>query len=261
MLAALATLYFNPAVAATTAGVIELVEGHVIIARADNISLAPIVGDSVEEGDTVITGPDGELHITMADSGFIAVRPNTRMKIEHYRAQGDNDDKSEISLIEGTFRSITGWIGKYSPKNYRVTTPTATLGVRGTDHEPLYIPEGAPGAEGDPGTYDKVNQGEAFIQNPRGKIFIKADHAGFVSYSGRFAPKLLPRIPNFFRATRNEQEIERRREILRPQIEKRRLERRQHVRQQHTAEHRFTEGGKKQNQTKQHRKELEKEKR
>jgi len=255
-------LYFTPAVAATTAGAIELVEGHVIITRADNISLAPIVGDSVQEGDTVITGPDGELHITMADSGFIAVRPNTRMKIEHYRAQGDSDDKSEISLIEGTFRSITGWIGKYSPKNYRVTTPTATLGIRGTDHEPLYIPEGASGAEGEPGTYDKVNQGETFIQNPRGKIFIKADHAGFVSYSGRLAPKLLPRIPNFFRATRNEQEIERRREILKPQIDKRRLERRQHVRQQRTAERRrFTEGGKKQERNKQHRKETEKDKR
>jgi len=261
-LAALTLFYFNPAIAATSAGVIELVEGHVVITRADNITLAPMVGDSVEEGDTIITGADGELHITMADSGFLAVRPNTRLKIEHYRADGDNDDKSEISLIEGTFRSITGWIGKYSPRNYRVITPTATLGIRGTDHEPLYIPEGASGAEGEPGMYDKVNQGETFIQNPRGKVFIKADHAGFVPYSGRAAPKLLPRIPNFFRATRNEQEIDRRREILKPQIDKRRLERRQHVRQQRTAERRrFTDGGKKQNQTKQRRKEFEKDKR
>ena len=154
---ALNLFYFNPAIAATTAGVIELVEGQVIITRANNITLAPIVGNSVEEGDTIITGADGELHVTMADSGFIAVRPNTRLKIEQYRAEGDKDDKSVISLLEGTFRSITGWIGKYSPRNYRITTPTATIGIRGTDHEPLYIPESASGAEGEPGLYDKVN--------------------------------------------------------------------------------------------------------
>ena len=81
-------------------------------------------------------------------------------------------------------------------------------------------------------------------------------------YHGRLAPKLLPRIPKFFRATRNEQEIEHRREILKPQIDKRRLERRQHVQQKRTAEHRrFTGDSKKQNQTKQRRKEFEKDNR
>ncbi len=235
-LVALNLFYLNPALAATTAGVVQLVEGDVTITRADNTVLEPIVGDSVEEGDTIVTGANGELQVIMADNGYIALRANTRIKIEQYRAEGDKDDRSVISLVEGALRSITGWIGKYSRGNYRITTPTGTIGIRGTDHESLYIPESARGAEGEPGLYDKVNQGETFIQNPQGKTFIKANQAGFVPYSGRLAPKLLPSIPKFFRATRNEQEIEHERGILKPQIEKRRLEQRQSVQKKRAAE-------------------------
>jgi hypothetical protein len=42
--------------------------------------------------------------------------------------------KQITSLIEGGFRTITGLIAKREPNNYRVNTPTATIGVRGTDY-------------------------------------------------------------------------------------------------------------------------------
>ncbi|HVS26171.1 MAG TPA: FecR domain-containing protein [Burkholderiales bacterium] len=230
----LALFYFNPVHAATTAGVIELVEGDVKITRGGNPTLEPILGDSLEEGDTIVTGADGELQVSMEDGGFIAVRPNTRMKIEAYRAEGDADDKSILSLFQGTFRSITGWIGKYSRNNYQIKAPNATIGIRGTDHEPLYIPENAVGPEGEPGLYDKVNQGESFIQNQQGKIFVKTNQSGFVPHHGRTAPRLLARIPGFFRATRNEQRILQKRETLKKQIERRRLERRKFIQQKRT---------------------------
>ncbi|MGH8349249.1 MAG: FecR domain-containing protein, partial [Pseudomonas sp.] len=230
----LCLFYFNWAHAATTAGVIELIEGEVKIIRGDNTIMEPIVGDSLEEGDTIVTGGDGELQVNMQDSGFIAVRPNTKMKIEAYRAEGDADDKSILSLFQGTFRSITGWIGKYSRNNYQIKAPTATIGIRGTDHEPLYIPENAARAEGEPGLYDKVNEGESFIQNPQGRIFVKPNQSGFVPQHGRAAPRLLAKIPGFFRATRNEQRILEKRKLLKQQIEQRRLERRKFMRQRHT---------------------------
>ncbi len=224
-------VYFNCAHAAVTAGVIELVEGNVKIIRGDNTVMQPIAGDSVEEGDTIVTGADGELQVSMEDSGFIAVRPNTKMKIEAYRAEGDAGDKSILSLVQGTFRSITGWIGKYSRSNYQIKALTATIGIRGTDHEPLYIPEDAANPEGEPGLYDKVNEGESFIQNQQGKIFVKPNQSGFVPFHGRAAPRLLASIPRFFRATRNEQRIFQKREFLKKQMEQRRLERRKFIRQ------------------------------
>lgn len=214
--------------AATVAGSVEFVEGDVKITRG-SADILPKVGETVQEGDTITTGKDGELHLRMEDQGFIAVRANTRMKIDGYRAEGDREDKSVISLFTGTFRSVTGWIGKYARKNYVVTTPTATLGIRGTDHEPLYVPEGAGGAEMEAGTYDKVNEGETFIQNPRGRVFIKPRQSGFVPHHGRAAPKLLKAIPKFFRPTRNESLIEKRREILRQHLEQRFKEKRRQL--------------------------------
>ena len=244
----LALFCFNPVHAATTAGVIELVEGDVKITRGSNVDLVPIVGDSLEEGDTIATGAEGELQVGMQDGGFIAVRPNTSMKIEAYRAEGDANDKSILSLFKGAFRSITGWIGKYSRKNYQIKTPTATIGIRGTDHEPLYIPENAIRPEGEPGLYEKVNEGESFIQNKQGKIFVKPNQAGFVPYHGRTAPRLLAHIPDFFRATHNEQHIVQRREVLKQQIEQRRLDRRKSIQQKRAEQRKKTIGEKSQHQ-------------
>ncbi|MBI2312055.1 MAG: FecR domain-containing protein [Betaproteobacteria bacterium] len=228
LVAALLLLPAFPAGAAAVAGTVELAEGEIRVLREAR-SLAPKAGDVIHVGDTVVTANDGELHLRMEDQGFLAVRPNTRMKIDAYRAEGDRSDRSVLLLFVGTLRSVTGWIGKNLPRNYSIRTPTAALGIRGTDHEPLYIPEDAPGAEGEPGTYDKVNEGETFIQNRRGKVFVKASQAAFVPFHGRAAPKLLKLVPVFFRPTRNEATIEKRRETLKQEIDKRLEERRKEI--------------------------------
>ena len=114
----------------------------------------------------------------MDDRGFITVRPNTRMSIVNFRAQGDDNDRSILSLLQGSFRSITGWIGKFRPGAYQIRTPTATIGVRGTDHEPLVIPLVA--SEGEPGTYDNVNAGGSYIQTSHGQFEVATGKAAFL---------------------------------------------------------------------------------
>jgi hypothetical protein len=39
-----------------------------------------------------------------------------------------------FSLLKGGFRSVSGLIGKLNPDEYRVATPVATIGIRGTDY-------------------------------------------------------------------------------------------------------------------------------
>jgi len=68
----------------------------------------------------------------MEDGGYIGVRPNTQMRIANYKAEGGPDDQSVISLLQGSFRSITGWIGKLGGSNYRIVTRTVT--IRGSRH-------------------------------------------------------------------------------------------------------------------------------
>ena len=212
------------------AGTVDLVEGDVRIYDGREKIHDVKLGDTVAEGDSIVTGKDGELHLNMDDGGFIAVRPNTRMSIVNFRAQGDNNDRSILSLLQGSFRSITGWIGKYRPSAYQIRTPTATIGVRGTDHEPLVIPLGA--SEGEPGTYDKVNAGGSYIQTSHGQVDVATGKAAFAPHSpkpGQEAPRLLSEVPLFFRPTRNEHLIENRHQAIQKKIEHLREERRKQV--------------------------------
>ena len=179
------------------AGTVSVADPGASIVAPDKTSRAPKVGDKLYEGDAVVT-QSGELHIDMADGGYIAIRPNTQMRVSQYQANGDSDDKSVLGLLKGSFRSITGFIGKNNPTKYAVVTPTATIGVRGTDHEPAYVPEGTPGQ--DAGTYDNVHAGGTTISNAAGKIDVTPDHAGFVDFHRNSAPRLLEHVPTFFQA-------------------------------------------------------------
>ena len=202
---------------------VEFTEGRASIIDAKGQSRAARVGEKVIEGETLVTGSDGELHARTDDHGLIALRANTRVKVEVYRAAGDDDDRSVLSLVGGTLRSLTGWIGKYRPANYLVKANTATIGIRGTDHEPLVI---APGdKQGPAGTYDKVNAGSTYIQNATGRVDIAAGHAGFAPHDGKFAPRALEKVPDAYKATRNEGRINARKEELAREVEQHRLER------------------------------------
>lgn len=208
-------------------GEVELVSGQVTLQTQDGQIHVPRLGDVVPDGAELVTGSSGELHVATADGGYLALRPNTRLRIAEFRADGDDLDTEVLSLLRGSLRSITGWIGRHNPERYRITTPTATIGVRGTDHEPSYLAEGddAVTAATPAGTYDKVNEGASFIENEIGRVDVQVSQSGFAP-RGRAKPQRLKAIPKFFRATANEHRILVRREQLRKAIEQRRTDRR-----------------------------------
>jgi len=215
------------------AGVVVLVEGDARLAQGGAKPRAAKVGDVVSEGDLLITGRDGELHMTMQDTGFIALRPNTRFKVVSYKAEGGDDDGGIFRLVAGGFRSITGWIGKFNARGYQVRTPTATIGVRGTDHEPRYIPEGS--TEGEAGTYDRVYAGQTYIETPAGEASVAPNQAGFASVRPRQRPQLLAAVPAFFRPGPHEAEIEKKHAEIQQQIDQRRQERRKAIAEKRVA--------------------------
>ena len=209
------------------AGTVALVEGDVRFYDKNQQLRRPNLGDAVYEGDNIFTGGDGEVHFNMEDGGYIGVRPGTKMRIINYKAEGGEDDQSVIGLLEGSFRSITGWIGKLHGNHYQVNTPTATIGVRGTEHEPHVIPEGS--AAGEPGTYDRVHDGETVMQTPQGTINVRPNQAGFIPLRGQARPRLLERVPAFFRPTRNEGRFQGLHVRIQQQLEQRRQQRIQQI--------------------------------
>ncbi len=221
------------AVEPVLAGKATLVEGDVRIYDAANRARTPKVADPVYKGERIATGADGEMHLDLEDGGYIGVRPNTSMRIDDFKADGGPDDRFVVNLIQGSFRSITGWIARLNRQNYTVRTSTATIGVRGTEHEPLVIPEGS--SEGEPGTYDWVHTGETEIRTQQGTVGVRANQAGFAPHRGAARPRVLERVPGFFRPTRNEGRFQGLHERLHQRLEQRLQARRQVVEQRRKA--------------------------
>jgi hypothetical protein len=87
------------------------------------------------EGDTVQTGQNGHLYLATTDQAFISVRPNSRLTIELYRAQLNDPSNVSIrfTLHEGVARFVSGQAVSTAQNRFRLNTPVAAIGVRGTD--------------------------------------------------------------------------------------------------------------------------------
>ncbi len=169
---------------AVEAGVVQLVSGEVQQTTAAGQQHAIQKGDTVNEGDTLSSSPKATAKIRMGDGGLITMRADTQLKIDSYKFNGkqDGSEQSFFSLVKGGFRSVTGLIGKLNKKNYRVVTPTAILGIRGTDHEVLYVAPGSDLAKlSAVGTYDKVNSGATTLTNDKGTVAILPKQMGYVA--------------------------------------------------------------------------------
>ncbi len=186
------------------AGNAQFVIGDVKVINKAGVTRALVKGGEVDEGDRIITAAGASAQIKMVDGGFIAVRPNTDLGFDTYRYSGKEDGKESavLSLLQGGFRTITGIIGHTNKQNYLIKTETATIGIRGTDHEPMVILPPAPGqvAIAEPGTYDKVNVGIAYIRTDLGSVDIHRNQVGFAPIT-RAAPVILPSIPPFYKPT------------------------------------------------------------
>lgn len=203
-------------------GMVDLVQGEVTVTKADGSSSTPKPGEYVYAGSTIVTGADGEIQLTTEDSGYFALRANTRMRVDDYRAEGGDDDVLAVSLIKGTFRTISGWIGKFNRDSYTITTPTATIGIRGTDHEPSYVSEEDAAALGEQaGTYDKVNDGGSYIKTAAGTTEVAPNQSGYASIRPGMRPRVLDHIPAFYRPSPNESHIVMRKQGLRMVMEQR----------------------------------------
>jgi hypothetical protein len=205
-LAAAVALAFFAGELLAAVGTVQFTAGNVRLRDAAGKTRPAQRGAEINEGDTILSQPSGSAQLKMIDGGIIAVRPNTELRIDQYRFSGreDGNENAVMRLLSGGFRTITGLIGRTRKSNYKVHTPTATIGIRGTDHEPHYIlplPAGVPPRPGmpEPGTYDKVNVGTATITSEGRELAVNRNQVGFAA--PRALPRLLPAMPGFFRAT------------------------------------------------------------
>ena len=117
-------------------GQATLVIGSALVHAADGSTRHVERGTSIHVGDRVETEAGGHVHLRFVDGGRVSVRPSSRLLIESYApSQGGGSQASGIKfrLDTGVARSITGEWGQAERERFRLNTPVAAIGVKGTD--------------------------------------------------------------------------------------------------------------------------------
>lgn len=121
-----------PLTGLAAAGLVQFTAGDVQLRRGDSLSrLAK--GAELDGGDVVLTGTEGRAQIRFSDGGLVALYPDSQFTVTRYAdGAGTGEDHFVVNLLRGGMRALTGLIGKRNPSSYKVITPTAVVGIRGS---------------------------------------------------------------------------------------------------------------------------------
>ena len=132
----------NPAQAAGVAamgtsavGQVSLLIGQVKVMRKDGAVEPLRRGMAVHVGDRVETSANGHVHLRFVDNAALSVRPDSVLEIQAYQFDASRPELSEVRLQvdQGMARSISGRATEVDKNRFRLNTPVAAIGVRGTD--------------------------------------------------------------------------------------------------------------------------------
>lgn len=137
----LAMMLATPFPAWSAAGKVLFVTGEVMVTSPSHpLSKLPR-GAEINAGDSIKTGINGFTQIVMEDGGRITLRANSQLQINEFTFADKSSGLSLMSLLKGSMRAVTGLIGHNNRNNYKIKTPTATIGIRGSDGNIGYSPE------------------------------------------------------------------------------------------------------------------------
>jgi hypothetical protein len=184
----------------------------------------------------------------MVDDSLFLLPSGSSLHVDDYvqpaNKAGGGAGRSFFSLLKGAMRSVTGLIAKSDPQSYRVATPVATMGVRGTDFKLVYcnndcalrknalrksslrgfdllLPFAPPrlihtadAKKNDPpvqnGTYVKMEKLTGSLSNDGGSVDVTAGVGSGCAFAAdaKSAPALLPKCPPLFERFGDELEWE-----------------------------------------------------
>jgi len=121
-----------PLTGLAAAGLVQFTAGDVQLRRGETLSRLS-KGSELDGGDVVLTGTEGRAQIRFSDGGLVALYPDSQFTVTRYAdGAGAGEDHFVVNLLRGGMRALTGLIGKRNPANYKVVTPTAVVGIRGS---------------------------------------------------------------------------------------------------------------------------------
>jgi hypothetical protein len=114
-------------------GLVKVARGSVHIERAGE-KVPATVGMAIRPADVLVTGADGAAGVTFTDNGLVSVGPGSVFAIDKYRFDSTTHvGEFEGNLRQGRLAAVSGKMVKQSPESMKIRTPSAIMGVRGTE--------------------------------------------------------------------------------------------------------------------------------
>ncbi len=191
-LIAAVSLVAVPATAAESVGRVIALDGNPKVERASGGVIQLQKEDPVHLGDVVRTG-NGKVKIMFEDGSLMTLAENTGLKITEFLYEPQKQERSSMfDLLGGKIKTLVGSLFSSEP-DFKVRTPTAVAGVRGTHFRVDF--------DGD--TDVVVFSGQVDVQDGAGNTFslsaggfVNAGNSGFSGDPVQLSPEELSQKEN-----------------------------------------------------------------
>ncbi len=124
---------YGSLVIAQDAGIVKLAKGSSFLLRSGERQ-AISIGTTIMAKDSVLTGSDGAVGIMLRDNTMLSAGPNSVLQMNRFAFDTTTHAGNiDVTVKRGTVAVISGKVAKATPGNVNFSTPTMTLGVRGTE--------------------------------------------------------------------------------------------------------------------------------
>jgi hypothetical protein len=115
------------------AGRIKVVAGEAFVVRAGGEVIPAQPGQPVYQADTLRTGSDGRLGVTLQDDTRVSLGGSSEVRVDRFAfAPAEGQIGFVLRIARGVMAYVSGRIAKLAPDSIRLETPAAIVGVRGT---------------------------------------------------------------------------------------------------------------------------------
>jgi hypothetical protein len=114
------------------AGRVKVVSGNAFIVRGEK-TIPAKPGQPVFASDTLRTGADGSLGVTLKDATRLSLGPSSEARLDRFVYAPESGGLAMVvRFVRGAAAYVSGHIAKLAPDAVRLETPAAIVGVRGT---------------------------------------------------------------------------------------------------------------------------------
>jgi hypothetical protein len=127
-------IFFSLSLFANVAKVVALKGEGTIIREGTSIDLKK--ESIILKNDEIMTKSNSKVQLFFNDETIITIGKNSYFKvIDYIFDEKEAKYNLDFSIFKGSFKIISGAIGKINPKNFKLKTKSAAIGIRGTEFQ------------------------------------------------------------------------------------------------------------------------------